>query len=336
MLEKPDIDEAKIIHCLMDDFGLEIKEITFLPLGADLNTAVYRVSAKDGKDYFLKLRSGEFNEASVTVPKFLGESGLKQVIPPFPVQDGKLWAELPPYKVILYPFMEGHDGYEEKMSAQQWVEFGAAMKKFHTMEFPEEISRGVPHETFSPRWRDTVKSFLGRIKNETFNEPVAAQMAAFLKSNSRETLELVVRSERLAQTLQNQPLEFILCHADIHGWNLLINNTGELYIVDWDTLILAPKERDLMFIGGALGDSGYTPQQEEKLFYQGYGRSDIDQGAIAYYRYERILEDIGVYCKQIFLSDEGGDDRRQALEYLESNYLPGGTIERAYQLDKRV
>ena len=104
-------------------------------------------------------------------------------------------------------------------------------------------------------------------------------------------------------------------------------------MVDWDTLIFAPKERDLMFIGGGPGDSGYTPQEEETLFYQGYGPTDIHKIAVAYYRYERIIEDIAIFCEQIFLSDEGGEDRKQALEYLKSNFLPNGAIAKAYQAD---
>jgi hypothetical protein len=50
--------------------------------------------------------------------------------------------------------------------------------------------------------------------------------------------------------------------------------------------------------------------------------------------FERIIQDIGEYCEHIFLSDEGGEDRIQSFEYLQSNFLPGGTIERACQLDK--
>ena len=55
---------------------------------------------------------------------------------------------------------------------------------------------------------------------------------------------------------------------------------------------------------------------------------------MAYYRYERIVEDIAVYCEQLFLSDEGGEDREQSLRYLASNFLPNNTIEIAYNSDK--
>ncbi len=176
--------------------------------------------------------------------------------------------------------------------------------------------------------------FLDRIEKETFVEPVAAELATFLKTRKEETLELVERAEWFAQKLEEQLPDFILCHADIHGWNLLIDSDGALFMVDWDTLIFAPKERDLMFIGSGLGNSGYTPQEEETMFFKGYGPTKINQIAIAYYRCERVIEDIAIYCEQILLSDQAGEDRYQSLIYLKSNYLPNGPIERAVEFDK--
>jgi len=336
MLEKPELKDEKIINYLKTEYGLSVEKIAFLPLGADLNTAVYSVVTNDETVYFLKLRRGEFDEATVAVPKYLSNLGIKQIIPSLTTQTGQLWASLAPFNVILYPYVEGQNGFERNLSDQQWVEFGAALKRFHSANIPSAITSSIQREKFSPQWRDTVKMFLERIKEETFDEPVAVEMAAFLKIKSDETLKLVKRAERFAKMLQEQPSEFILCHADIHAWNLLIDDNEAFYMVDWDTLIFAPKERDLMFVGGGLGGNGHTPQEEEALFYQGYGQTQIDPIAMAYYRYERIIEDIAVYCRQIFLSDEGGEDRKQALEYLKSNFLPNNTIGMACQSNKTL
>jgi spectinomycin phosphotransferase len=336
MLEKPDLKEENLINCLRDEYGLSIKRVSFLPLGADQNTAVYRATTNEETDYFVKLRRGGFNESTVAVPKYLSDMGIKQIIPILKNQKGRLWTNLEPFKLLLYPYVEGKNGFERKLSPQQWAEFGAALKRFHTIQIPMKITNGIQRETFSDRWNKSVKMFLVRIEKEVFTEPVARELAAFLKNQSHKTLELVKRAKRITEILQEQHLEYILCHADIHGWNLLIDDTGSLYMVDWDTLIFAPKERDLMFIGSGLGDSGYTPREEEAMFYQGYGQTEINHIAIAYYRYERIIEDIALYCEQIFLSDEGGEDRKRSLEYLKSNYLPNGTIERAYQSDKTL
>ena len=334
MLEKPDLEDDKIINCLQQEYGLPVAGITFLPLGADRNTAVYRATTYDETAYFVKLRRGNFDESAVAVPKYLSALGIKQIIPSLTTQTGQLWADLPPFKAILYHYVAGHDGYERPLTDQQWAEFGTALKQFHTAVIPSTITKGIKRESFSPRWRNTVKLFLERIKQEKFAEPAAAEMATFLRSKQAETLALVQRTEQLAQSLQAQPPEFILCHADIHAWNLLITDDGALYMVDWDTLIFAPKERDLMFVGGGLGGNSRTPQEEETLFYQGYGRAEINPIALAYYRYERIIEDIAVFCQQILLSDEGGEDRPQAVEYLKSNFRPNGTIAVARQSDQ--
>ncbi len=336
MLTKPNLTDEQIIACLHEEYGLNVETITFLPIGADFNTAVYRVVTNKGWEYFLKLRSSEFLEASVSVPNYLAELGIKQVIPPLATKTGQLWADLASFKTILYPYVEGHNGVEAKLSEDQWGQFGAAIKKLHSTDIPNALTSGTPREMFSSKWRETVKAFLIRIENEVFEEPVAVRMALFLKSKSTEILKIVERTEELAITLQKQILEYILCHADIHGWNLIVDKDGALYIVDWDTIILAPKERDLMFIGAGIWDSGRSPIEEENLFYQGYDQTEINQDAICYYRYERIIQDIGEYCEHIFLSDEGGDDRMQSFEYLQSFFLPNGAIERAYQSDKAL
>jgi spectinomycin phosphotransferase len=331
MLEKPDLPDEAIFDSLNHDFGLEVENINFLPLGADLNTAVYRAEDRLGQAYFVKLRRGEFQQANLAVPSYLSRQGIQQVIPSYPTLTGDLAADLPPFHVILYPYVDGRDGFDCPLTERQWVEFGAALRAFHTTAFPLSITQGIPREEFSPHWRNIVRDFLDRllldgIPLERFTDPVAAEMAAFLQTKSTETLDLVDRAETLAERLLEQPGEFILCHADIHAWNLLVVDEDTFYMVDWDTLILAPKERDLMFIGSGLGGRCFSPQEEERLFYRGYGPVQIDPVALAYYRHERIVEDIAVYCEQIFLSDVGGEDRQQSLIYLQSNYLPNGTI----------
>jgi len=330
MLIRPDLKDEEIVRCLRDAYGLTVEKITFLPLGADFKTAVYHITTTNGADHFLKLRRGKFLEASVSVPKYLADLGIKQVIPPLATKTGQLCTGLESFKAILYPYVDGHNGVEAKLSEDQWVEFGATVKKLHSLSIPSSITQDVPQETFSSKWRETVKAFLISIENEVFEEPVAVKIALFLKSKRCEILKLVEHAEKLAITIQKQHLDYVLCHADIHGWNLIVDKENALYIVDWDTLIFAPKERDLMFVGAGIWDSGLTAAEEESLFYQGYGQIKINQNAMAYYRFERIIQDIGDYCEYIFLSDEGGDDRMQCFEHLQPVFLPNGAIERAY------
>ena len=329
MLEPPVLSHDLLIAVLQEEWRIDARQLAFLPLGADLNSAVYRVATPNGAIFFLKLRAGPFDEIALAVPKFLSDAGIAQIIPPLPTLSGRLWATSGQFTAILYPFVEGLDGYRVALSDAQWRQFGAAMRRIHSATLPAELQARVPRETFSPRWRDTVRAFLVHVDQQTYPDPIAAQLATFLAEKRSEILELVERADRLGQALRSSPPPVVLCHADLHAGNLLIAEDGNVYIVDWDDPILAPRERDLMAAGSGLMGGWRTADDEERLFYSGYGDALVDPAALMYYRCERIVADIAVYCQQLLLTDEGGEDRPQALRYLMSNFAPGGTIELA-------
>lgn len=334
MLEKPDLQDEKIITCLQDEYGLPVVQVAFLPLGADHNAAVYRAVTADETPYFVKLRRGVFDEISVALPKFLSDQGIRQIIAPLATRTGQLWASLDAFKLILYPFVAGHNGYEADLSARHWNDFGMALKRMHTAVVLPALIKRIQQESYSPQWREIVKTFLERVEVDVFDDAVAIKLAMFLRTKRDEILDLVGRTEWLAEALQAQSPEFIVCHSDIHAGNILIDANDAFYIVDWDNPVLAPKERDLMFVGGGQMGAGRTPQEEETLFYRAYGQTEVNPVALAYYRYERIIQDIAVYCEQLFLTNEGGEDREQSLHYLKSNFLPRSVLEIAYQSDK--
>ncbi len=334
MLEKPAIQDDDIIRCLRDAYGVHAAQVMFLPLGADVNTAVYHAAGHNKTSYFAKLRRGVFDEMSVTLPKFLSEHGITQIIAPLATMQGQLWANMDAFTVILYPFVAGRNGYEIALSGDQWRDFGEALRRLHRTQLHPALMRLLPRETFSPQGRERVKQFLAHLPQYRCGDHVAAKLVAFLEAKHDLLLNLIGRADKLGQALLTHPPEFVVCHSDIHAGNLLIDLDGHLYIVDWDNPILAPKERDLMFIGGGQGFVGHTAQEEEALFYPGYGQTEVDPRALAYYRYERIVQDIAEFCAQLLLTDEGGDDREQALRYVMANFMPGGTIEIAYAADK--
>lgn len=326
MLEKPVLDEQILVDCLWDEYALRLTGLEFLPLGADFSTAVYRGDAADGRTYFIKLRRKPFDDIGVRLPAHLHARGVEQIIAPVRTGRGSYHAGIASFAVIVYPFVTGRDAYSVVLSAQQWAEFGAAMRRIHTLELPAELRERIARERFFPQWGSMVRSYVARAESEQFDEPVAAEAARFLRKQRTITLAMVERTQHLHDLLQQQSLDYVLCHSDIHAGNLLIGEDGRLFIVDWDAPIAAPKERDLMYIGGAQGFAGATSQGEMAMFYRGYGPVEINGIALAYYRCVRILEDIALYCEQLLDSSAGGVDRLQSLHYLKSNFEPGGTI----------
>ncbi len=326
MLEKPDLEDAAIAACLRDHYGLNATQLEFLPLGADRQTAVYRAVADDA-GYFVKLRGGAFDELTIVVPKLLHDQGIEAVIAPLATRSGRLWAALGDFKLTAAPFVAGRDGYEVDLTDQQWVEFGRTLKTIHAATMPRAVIDRLPRETYSDQWRAEVRRFMTLVEAANFVDPVAAELAALLRDQRAVVERLVGRAEALAADLKTRSLPLILCHADLHAGNLLIADEGRLYVVDWDTLILAPKERDLMFAGGGLFAGRRSPEEEEALFYRGYGNIQIDAAALVYYRCERIVQDVAAYCEAILLTDVGGQDRANGLRQLTSQFQPGAVID---------
>lgn len=330
---KPNIDDKTILDCLHDVYGLPVNAVEFLPLGADYNTAVYRADTDNKVAYFVKLRSGDFDEMTIIVPKLLHDQGIKGVIAPITTQTQDLWAELADFKLTVFPFVNGQDGYNTNLFDQNWIEFGEILWAIHTAEIQPSIINQIQRESYSDEWRTKVKQFQMMIEEETFDDPIASALAQFLKSKKSRIDELVRRAEKLASVLQTQSNPFILCHADLHAGNVLIDTRGMLFIVDWDTMILAPKERDLMFVGGGQFVNKRTPQQELVQFYLGYGATEIDLIALAYYRYERIVQDIVAYCEEILLTVGDSEDRKIGVRQMIYQFNPNNVIDIAFHTD---
>jgi spectinomycin phosphotransferase len=330
MLEKPDLSDTILLAHVQDQFGFPVNHVNFLPLGADVNTAVYRIATASGEPYFLKLRKGGFDETSIAVPLLLKGQGIQPIITPLPTIAGQACGNLDAYRTILYPFIEGQDGYEVALSDRQWVDFGIAMKAIHRSQIPPEIKNNLQQEAWSPHWRTLVKKFQSQVESTSFSDPTAAKLAKFMIQKREKIKQMVTRTNQLGSQLKARRMKMVLCHADLHPGNLLINPTGPFYIVDWDAPILAPKERDLMGIG--MGGVWNDARQEE-LFYQGYAPVKLDWMALAYYRYERIIQDIAEYCKQLLLSNEGAEDREQSFQYLAGSFDPGEVVEIAFRTD---
>jgi spectinomycin phosphotransferase len=325
MLEKPDISDKLIIARLQEEYHLRVAELTFLPLGADQGSAVYRVVSEDGTDYFLKLRKG-FDEITVTIPLFLKSQGIQEIISPFETKSKQGWANFGEYKMILYPFIDGKNGFEMELTDDHKRRLGSALKAIHSTQVSPELKRLIPKEAFSPQWRERIRSLQAQVEELSFQDPNAAKLALFMKSKRNEITQLVERAESLASELQSKLLELVLCHTDIHGANILVTENNDFYIVDWDAPLLAPKERDLMFIGGGI-DYIWKSGRDEAVFYDGYGKTNIDFAMLAYYRYERVIEDLVAYGEQLLWTDEGGADRPEAYERFTGNFEPGQTIE---------
>lgn len=326
MLEPPTLPTADLVAALRASYAIDAARADFLPLGADRDSAVYRVVTSDGRLFFLKLRRGSFAAPPLAVPRFLSDAGITSIVAPLPTTTGALWAGIGDFTAALFPYIDGRSGFDAPLSDQQWRQFGATLRALHSTTAPDWLRALLRAEEYAPIWRDQLREFLARAPRDAYADPVAQRLRALLIAEAATVSELIDRAERLAAVLRARSLTPVLCHADIHAGNVLLAGDGGLSIVDWDTTMLAPKERDLMFVGAGIGDV-WRDAREVELFYAGYGPAQVDRTALVYYRYERIVEDLAVFCQQLLLTNEGGADREASLGFVTGSFRPNGVVE---------
>lgn len=334
MKEKQSLPDSLIIDCLNTDYGIQVATLTFLPIGADPNASLYKAQATDQTSYFVKLKRGHHHDISVVIVELLHKAGIQQIIPTIKTTHGRQTQRIEAFTLIVYPFIEGRDGFSCNLTAHQWVELGKALKRIHEINVPLSIKGQVRQEVYSSQWREVVRSLYAHMDTAPIDE-VASKLLKFMKKNVLAIRRLVDRAEQLSQKLHDQPSQFVLCHSDIHAGNVLLKGNDMIYIVDWDDPIMAPKERDLMFIGGGVGNV-WNKLHEERLFYKGYGETEVDSTILAYYRYERIVEDIAVYARELLLTTAWGEDRSEMYKQFIGMFEPCGVVDIAFKTDEAL
>jgi spectinomycin phosphotransferase len=339
VLENPNLPDTKIIRALQTDYGVVVTKLDFLPIGNDSSAWVYRVGTADGQTYFLKVKRGAVYAPSVIIPRYLREQGMSQVVAPLPTQTQAMWASVDGFALLLYPFVAGDNGMAIGLSDQQWIAYGAVLRQLHTTSLSPELLAQLSEETFvpDPKWSDIVKALLAAPPTHNYKAALEKELAEFWCTKQGEISKIVARTEALGRLLQQQRMPVVLCHADIHTANLLLDPAGQLFVVDWDQPILAPKERDLMFVVGASLGGFVVDGNAERLFFQGYGQTEINWLAIAYYRYAWVVQDLGDYAERVFLMENTGEEtKRAAVQGLMAMFAPGDVVDVAYQSEAKL
>jgi spectinomycin phosphotransferase len=322
MREKPDIAEEQLLTHLEDKYHLSFLSLEFLPLGLDTNAGTYRVVTGQGAAYFLKAkRATSFYEPACIVPRYLRDQGITAVVAPILTRQQTLWTQLEHWRIILYPFIDGETGWQPGLNDEQWRAVGVALKQIHGATLPPEGFPSLRNERFEPgeysRW---IESFEAQQLTAHNGGNVERDLRACWIAHQSTIHTLLTLMEKLASSLQTQAGPRVICHADLHPGNILRTPSNDVFVIDWDDVMLAPKERDFLFV-----DETGSP------FFQGYGTSEIDWAALTYYRGERVITDL-IACAQdvLFRDDLEEATKAEAVELFRDIFGENGEVELAF------
>ena len=139
MIEKQSLSEQLIISCLNTHYGIEVATLTFLPLGADMNASVYKAQTHDKTSYFVKLKHGHHHDISVEIVELLHDAGIQEIIPPIKTILGQSTQRIEDFTLIVFPFIEGQNGFSRNLTDNQWLKLGKALRQVHEIDVPPSI-----------------------------------------------------------------------------------------------------------------------------------------------------------------------------------------------------
>ena len=301
MRPPPGIGEERLQACLQDQYGLVPAVLEFLPLGLDYDAGVYRVVSMQDRAYLLKATSRPFYEPACLVPAYLRDQGITSVVAPVPTTNGALWAKLGEWTVLLYPWISGECSLTG-MTDAQWKELGRIFQRIHQVRLPSVGFESLRKERFDPteyaRWIHTFET------QHLSDESSASASQRALRSSWRvhqPTIHAaVIQLQKLAEMLRSRTFPYVICHADLHARNLIRDQAGRVFVIDWDDVMLAPKERDFIFI---------RPPHAE-AFFQGYANAEIDWSLLTYYLWERVVQDVIYIAHNVCFRDDWTEETR--------------------------
>jgi spectinomycin phosphotransferase len=147
-----------------------------------------------------------------------------------------------------------------------------------------------------------------------------AERARLLLSGSRSRIEIMLQAyDRVAEAVEASTDSWVVTHGEPHSANFLTLLDGEMRLIDWDTVQLAPRERDLWIVVGD-DEAALASYQRE------VGAYTPDQRAMELFRVRWLLADISVYVRGF--RDTHGDSFDEQLSWKELQECVRDTVER--------
>ncbi|SCL27921.1 spectinomycin phosphotransferase [Micromonospora rhizosphaerae] len=323
--------DDRLAGWVADDFGLTLASAVPVGYGADAAAELWRATTMDGGDYAVKL-SGGGTAAGLVVTAELARQGLPGVVAPLATRDGQVCGVREGRRLSVVPWASDERAIAGGMRSAHWRAYGEVLAATHGVTVTDELA-ALPRE-------DHTHAAIGAATREMDRrlrtvggsaDRWTRDVAVRWREAADDVATLLDRVDRLGAELRDRPADLVVCHGDPHLGNLLLGPEGRVWLIDWDDAVLAPRERDLMFVvGGVLAFAPVTAAQQA-AFFEGYGSMELEPLRLAYHLGVRALDDISSWAGDVADADRPEADRVRALRIVEGLLSPVGLITLARQ-----
>jgi spectinomycin phosphotransferase/16S rRNA (guanine(1405)-N(7))-methyltransferase len=256
-----DLPEAVLAGALRDGWGFTPASLEYQAVGFGSHHWL-ATDARGGRvfatvdDLTARLRTrqdtadaafGRLSRALATALSLRAEAGLAFVVAPVPASGGQVAARLSGrYSLAAYPYLTG-------TPAGAGGEFARAGDRRAALDLLVQLHRakaGRPRaEDFVVPRLDALGPMMAEPREAWQGGPYARRAGELLQAHAASLSVLVTAYAGLAETAAQRRDRMVITHGEPHAGNVM-TTPGGLALVDWDTVLLAPPERDLWDMAG--------------------------------------------------------------------------------------
>jgi Putative homoserine kinase type II (protein kinase fold) len=183
--------------------------------------------------------------AALRTVRAVADGGAGYAVAPLPRRDGEVLARAGErYAVAVYPYVDGvSPGWGARLGDGDLRAVLGMLADLHAT--PEGVRARARVEDFALPGRADLADALGALGQAWDTGPYGERARAALAAHAREIEGLLNRYDRLVAQVREEPGRMVLTHGEPHPGNLLRRADGEWLLIDWDTVLVAPPERDL-------------------------------------------------------------------------------------------
>jgi spectinomycin phosphotransferase len=295
-----DLDVGDVVGSLAEGWGVRAVGAAYVPVGGgshhwrafDADGDRHWVTADDldRKGFLGATREDAFDglRRALDAALALHQSGLEFVVAPVPATGADTVRRLGDgYAVALFPFVDGPSRrFGEPLAPAEAAELADMLLRLHrATPAAAPVARRA---SLQPSERASLVDALRSVDREWTGGPFSEPARALVAHHAGAVRWLLETFDRLAAQVVATGAEPVVTHGEPHPGNVM-SAGGRLLLVDWDTVALAPPERDLWWLAGPTGDG-------LERYEEGAGRP-VDRTAIRLYRLRWWLDDLSQFLR---------------------------------------
>ena len=302
MTPPDELSDDALVRVLREGWGLAVAEIDYRAVG--FGSHHWEAVDRDRVRWFVTVDDLHHKRQSMGEPDAaafgrlraalatatdLRDSGATSVVAPIPTRAGEpVMRTGQRFGVALYPHVDGQ--------SYSWGDFATSAHRRGVLDVlvglhaaPTATSRHVRAEDFAVPHRDELESTFDHNGVRWEGGPYASLTSELLVENAEKIRRLLVRHDDLVEAIRRRPGPMVFTHGEPHPGNTMLTPTGWV-LIDWDTVLLAPPERDLWSLDP--GDGSIL-----RAYADATGTTPLPQ-RLELYRIRWDLADIGAYISR--------------------------------------